>query len=55
VTKSSLIEGLIECVCVSLATPLLPAALRISSASQAMYKQEELFLLIAIRALLSMS
>jgi hypothetical protein len=55
VAKSGPIEGPIECVCVSLATPLLLAALRISSASQAMYKQEESSLLIAVRASLSMS
>jgi hypothetical protein len=53
-TKSSLLEGLIKCVYVSLAMPLLLIALRISSASQAMYKQEESSLLITIKALLSM-
>ena len=35
-------ERLIDYVSASLAMPLLPAALRISSASQAMYEQKEL-------------
>jgi len=55
VTESGPIEGPIECVCVSLATPLLPTALRVSSASQAMYEWEESSLLIAVGASLSMS
>jgi hypothetical protein len=52
-TESGPTDGPIKGVSVSLATPLLPAALGISSASQAMYGREEL--LIAVGASLSMS